>query len=186
MTEEERALDEAQKIYADISSWLNFCELKHAGMFAAYMALFIAVLQLEIDGWIGAQVVVLLALIPCLICNVISFIPVLNQRKWIKKASWRKIHPNLKVNRVFYNSIFQQSHTISNGKLNDVRSDYKNFFMSEFSGARLVSGSLLDNYLDQIVEVSSVAAIKYYLFGLACKMSSLIVVTVVVLIIVIA
>ena len=185
MTEEERALEEAQKIYADVSSWLNFCELKHAGMFAAYMALFIAIVQLKVH-WGEVQALVLIALLLCLICNVVSFIPFLIQREWIKKVSWRKIPPNLKVNRVFYNSIFRQSHTMVNGKLNDVRSDYKNFFMSEFSGVRLASGSLLDNYLDQIVEVSSVAAIKYYLFGLACKMSSLIVLTVVVLIIVIA
>lgn len=184
---EERALEEAQKIYADVSSWLNFCELKHAGMFAAYMALFIAVLQLESNVWVGARVIVLLALMPCLICNVTSFIPFLNQRKWIKKASWRKISPNVKVNRVFYNSIFQQSHTMVNGILNDVPSDYKNFFMSGVSSqVTLVPGSLLDNYLDQIIDISDVAAIKYYLFGLACKISALVVFAVVVLIVFIA
>lgn len=186
MTEQEQAMEEAQKIYADVSSWLNFCELKHAGMFAAYVALFIAVVQLDIEVWVGARVLVLAALMPCLICNAISFIPLLNYKERLKKKSWQSTMLNSNENRVFYRSIFQKSHNIVNGKLNDVRPDYKNLFMSGFPGAQLAPGSLLDNYLDQIVEVSSVAAIKYYLFGLACKMSVLIVFAVIALIICIA
>lgn len=176
MKEDERqALEEAQKIYADVSNWLNFCELKHAGMFAAYIALFIAVLQLETSICIGARIAVLSAILVCVVINGLSFIPFLNQSKWIVRKCRNVIRINGNENKVFYQSIFARSVRIKNDKAVDSRNDYKQLFMKEFPGKILQPGSLLDNYLDQIVDISMVVSIKAYLFSIACKFSVLVI-----------
>lgn len=173
------ALEEAQKIYADISNWLNFCEIKHAGMLAAYIALFIAILQLEILSSEAIRAGVLLVMLLNIAIHVISFFPFLNRNQYVRYKARIALEDTLEQNnRVFYQSIFVQSNQIDQNVVKDTREDYKKFFLEEFSNyssenQQLVveTGSLLDNYLDQVVEVSAVASVKVYLFEIACKLS---------------
>lgn len=176
---EYNALEEAQKIYADISSWLNFCEIKHAGMFAAYIALFIAVLQLEILRYEAVRAGVLLIMLFNIAIHVASFFPFLNRNKYVRYRALAALKNILKQkNRVFYQSIFVQSNQIDRNVIKDIRENYKKFFLEAFSNCSsedqqmvIKTGSLLDNYLDQVVEVSVVASVKAYLFEIACKLS---------------
>ena len=46
---ETETMQEIQNIYTDVSEWLKFAEAKHAGLFAVWTAVLIAVMS--IDGF---------------------------------------------------------------------------------------------------------------------------------------
>ena len=182
------ALEQAQKIYEDVSGWLNFCEIKHAGMFAAYVALFIAIMQSisEIPTWSG--VFGLAAALLCACINGVSFVPFLNQSNIVVRRCRAKISESIyrDKNLVFYQAIFAQSVTLNRNGYDDTRANYKNEFLSQF-GIRLEQCSpLLNDYLSQIVDVSLVASVKAYLFTVACKCSIIFIASIICMLVCIA
>lgn len=158
------AIQELKDIYSDVSEWLKFAEAKHAGFFAAG----IAVVAIILDKCQGISVKSCLAIIiPILLMipSLISQIPFLNQHPFLvrKTAQYYKkknIAENIMQNNVFYLGIFIRSQA----DLNMFKSEYLQQIRAEDQ-----SDILLNSYLDQIIAVSKVASIKYYLFEVAVK-----------------
>ena len=70
-------IEQLEKIYLDVSEWLKFLELKHAGMLAAWIAVFVAIMSVEKAG----EIISIMTII-CLIgisLSIIPFCPFLNQ-----------------------------------------------------------------------------------------------------------
>lgn len=162
--ENQNAIQEMKDIYSDISEWLKFAEAKHAGFFAAG----IAIIAIILDKCQGVNMKSCLAIIiPVLIMlpSLISQIPFLNGhptlvKRTVKYYSNKNIMQNNGQNNVFYLSIFIRSQTHSN--------TFKATYLNQM-GATDHSDILLNSYLDQIVEISKVASIKYYLFHVAIR-----------------
>lgn len=180
------ALQQAQYIYDDVSKWLNFCELKHAGMFAAYIALFIAITQIKHEIPLCLVVLGLIVTMICAGINGFSFMPFLNRNKRVVCALRTRISGLRSENLVFYQAIIVQSITFNENGYMDTRERYKSAFLSEFSLTQANCGRLIDNYLDQIVEISLVTFIKACLFDIACKCSAVAIALMVIMIICIA
>ena len=180
------ALQQAQYIYDDVSKWLSFCELKHAGMFAAYIALFIAIMQIQYDIPLWSVALGLISTLVCACINGFSFIPFLNRNKRVVCALRKRISGLRSENLVFYQAIVVQSITLNENGYTDSREDYKTAFLSKFSLTMRECNGLIDNYLDQIVETSLIASIKAYLFDIACRCSILVIAAMIVMIVCIA
>lgn len=158
-------LEEVQKIYSDVSEWLKFLEAKHAGLFAAWTAVLIAVFTL--DGFIEwpmfeKAIVIIPILIGCGI-NLFSFTPFLNRCKLLKSRCYKKYY-KYAGNPVFYQSIFVSTYNDENDMKISI-GKYKKILENTFDNT--LDDSLLTDYLKQVIEVSAVGTIKAYLFSIA-------------------
>lgn len=162
-------LEELKSIYQDINEWLKFAEAKHAGLFAALIALFIAILTEE-SLFSCCPLIksgILIFLIIGILFDLLSFFPFLNRCPLIRKMCYQKYKTH-SGNLVFYQSIFID--TCPNGVYNSNScSIYKAKFLSNFSQQE--DNGLIDDYVKQIIQVSIVGTIKIYLFNLATKLS---------------
>lgn len=161
---EAAALQEIQNIYTDVSEWLKFAEAKHAGLFAVWTAVLIAVIS--IDGFFDKitiiKGVILVAVLIGILIDLISFLPFLNRSTFIQKLCLHK-YCGYTGNSVFYQTIFVD--TYSEKGLQDSVEKYSKILKRR--GLKLCNSELEKDYLKQIIEVSTVGTIKVYLFGMA-------------------
>lgn len=158
--ENQNAIQEMKDIYSDISEWLKFAEAKHAGFFAAGIAI-IAIILDKCQGINTQSCLAVIISVLLMLPSLISQIPFLNTHPFfIRKTIKHYGKKNILKNNVFYLSIFLWSQA----DLNTFKVEYLNQM-----GATDHSTVLLNSYLNQIIEVSKVASIKYYLFEVAVK-----------------
>lgn len=163
MNDNERAISLAQTIYQDINEWLKFAEAKHAALIAAWIALWIGIISLELQyPFTIVQYTALICIMLCASINFLSFFPLLNKSARLKKRCVKK-YSNTSQNTLFYISIFIQSANPNT---------YKASFMNTLEMPIQPIPKLLDNYLNQIIDVSAVATIKVYLFALSLKLAA--------------
>lgn len=163
MDDNDRAISLAQNIYQDINEWLKFAEAKHAALLAAWIALWIGIISLEIENsYVIVQQVALFFIALCASINFLSFFPFLNKSDIIKKLCLKE-YDAAPDNILFYISIFIQSAD---------QNVYKTNFMNSLGGTNISSSGLLDHYLNQIIDVSTVATIKVYLFAISLKLAA--------------
>lgn len=164
MAQNGQAISLAQTIYQDINEWLKFAEAKHAALLAAWIALWIGIASLEIqEPFIKVRCIALICITICGFFNFLSFLPFLNKSECLKKRCMKK-YGGAKDNILFYLSVFIQSAPETTG-----RNTYKANFMNSLECGDSAPCKLLDNYLDQIIDVSTVATIKVYLFSLSLQ-----------------
>lgn len=154
------AVQELKDIYSDISDWLKFAEAKHAAFIAAGIAI-VAVILDKFKEVNSQSVSAILVLILCMFPSLFSQIPFLNQNKTLINIVVKHYcKSNIAKNNVFYLSIFIRSQIDCDA----FRTEYLNEIgVTEFDDA------LVNSYLDQIIDVSKVASIKYWLFDFAVK-----------------
>ncbi len=163
MSDNERAISLAQTIYQDINEWLKFAEAKHAALIAAWIALWIGIISLDLQyPFTIVQFTALICIILCASINFFSFFPLLNKSECLKRRCVKK-YSNTSQNTLFYISIFIQSANPNT---------YKTNFMKTLEIPKHPISKLLDNYLNQIIDVSAVATIKVYLFAISLKLAS--------------
>ncbi|GFO85837.1 hypothetical protein [Anaerostipes butyraticus] len=160
------AMQEIQYIYKDVSEWLKFAEVKHAGLFAVWTAILISLVS-EKD-WFNEPLVentfLLIIAFGGSLINIISFIPFLNRSQYIKEKCYQK-YCKYANNSVFYQSVFVATYS----KIGIQDSVEKYIRMLEKKGVHFENIQLEEDYLKQIIEVSTVATIKIYLFNVAVK-----------------
>ena len=163
-------LEELQKIYTDVSEWLRFIETKHAAVFAVWTAVLIAVLSIN-EFWnleLYQMILILIPIVMGILINLLAFMPFLNRWSALKERCYKINQNNQSMgnNRVFYQSIFVQTYV--NGQGTDAAvSRYKDLFRN--CSNLPVQGGLEEDYMRQVIEVSTVASIKVYLFGISVK-----------------
>ena len=158
--DEVRILQELQTIYADVSEWLRFAEVKHAGLFAVWTAILIAVVNIDSffnNITIGKTLFIIVILVGIAI-DLLAFFPFLNRCEIIKQWCYRE-YRKYSGNSLFYQSIFVDTYG----------ADPVNKYSTILTGKGLVlkNSELEKDYLKQIVEVSTVGTIKVYLFRIA-------------------
>ena len=128
-TENKNTLEELKNIYSDASEWLKFLEAKHAGLFAVWTALLIALFSADqfYDLQLCGQIVLTLLVCTGILINAVALAPFLNQQKGLKKYIQDKAFSKYKEcgeSAVFYISIF-----VKNCKEKDKKIlDNNNFF----------------------------------------------------------
>lgn len=154
-------LEELKKIYEDNCNWLTYAELKNG----ALITLAGVVVGFISGSGLGITLKTLLEVLGIIVIIIsgISFIPFLNSskciRKLCKKHYIRKKYYNSLVakNVVFYVSIFLST-----------KDDYKKAVLETIPhGENYTFNKLELNYIEQIYQISTIAAIKYYLFNIA-------------------
>lgn len=153
-------IEQLEKIYSDVSEWLKFLELKHAGMLAAWIAVFVAIMSVENTG----EIISIMTII-CLVgisLSIIPFCPFLNQNDLIKNICHKRYCKNVGKNPLFYKDIFVESYT-KNRRI-DTLEKYKK--MLEIELGITVNTLSEEAYIAQIVDVSTVATIKAYWFNI--------------------
>lgn len=158
-------LDEVQKIYNDVSEWLKFAEAKHAGLFAIWMALLIGIVSTDLFLMLNMPLKVMIIIVILLgsSINLFSFVPSLNRFKWLKSHCFKK-YSSIGENVVFYQSIFVKTYK---DNMNDSIEEYKKILTRKGFGT--IDGDLINDYIRQVIEVSTVGTIKVYLFSSAVK-----------------
>lgn len=153
-------LDEVQKIYNDVSEWLKFAEAKHAGLFAIWMALLIGIVSTDLFLTLNMPLRVMIIIVILLgsSINLFSFVPFLNRFEWLKSHCFKK-YSSIGENVVFYQSIFVKTYK---DNINESIEEYKNILARRGFG-------VINDYIRQVIEVSTVGTIKVYLFSLAVK-----------------
>lgn len=167
-------LEEIQKIYNDVSEWLKFLEAKHAGLFAVWTAMFIAIITID-DFWnidIFIRTAVIIIILIGITINLLSFVPFLNRVLFLKKKCYEKYKKN-KNNMIFYQSIFVSTYSEEN-KIQDSIEKYKQILSESFP--QEPDGKIINDYIKQIIQVSEVAAIKAYLFNIATTYTFIIII----------
>ncbi len=154
-----------EQIYINVSDWLKFAESKHAGVFAAWVAIFIALLSSSDYFNISQKAFVIISVI-CLIgvlINVISFFPFLNRFTFLKERCRNK-YSHYSGSAIFYQSIFVD--TYSNNPEESINKYQQ--ILKEKSNLNF-DDNLSRDYLLQIIQMSTVASLKIYLFELSIK-----------------
>lgn len=157
-------LEEVQKIYNDVSEWLKFLEAKHAALFAVWTALLIAVVTADffVEAIILWKAVLVIPILVGSMINMISFIPFLNRCKFLRERCYQKYKTSTD-NIVFYQAIFSKTYQSNNSEEDKYKELLEEYFERE------IDDKLTKDYIKQIVEVSTVASIKAYLFSVAVK-----------------
>ncbi|MBS6161140.1 MAG: hypothetical protein KIC52_07800 [Firmicutes bacterium] len=161
-------LEEVQKIYNDISEWLKYAETKNAGVFAVWTAFLIGIATSDIywELHIYIQILLLFPLLFGLMLTTLTFLPFLNRISFLKQMCYRKYKGTRKQkNILFYQDVF-----VAAGYKEDrseAVEEYRKLFSKKVG--RIVQGELVDEYFQQIVDVSTVAIIKIYLFGISVR-----------------
>lgn len=167
-------IDELKNIYADVSEWLKFAETKHAALFAFWTAILIGVLTSDYCNTLDSCLyyfIIIVILIGGLL-NLISFVPFLNRCKRLKKRCYH-VYKNISGNRIFYQSIFIDTFCNS-GRIEDSIKKYQDLLGITFEEKedKMIlkdATGILNDYIRQIIEVSQVATIKYYIFNIAIQ-----------------
>lgn len=169
-----KCLEEVQKIYGDASEWLKFIETKHAGLFAVWTAFFIAVITSDFFGNIEIffKAIIIIPILIGILIDLASFVPFLNQSKMLRKRSYKYYSKNT-GNMVFYVSIFIDTYSEEKDIEYSVER-YKTIIAEENYDD--LNTKIVTDYVKQIIDVSTVATIKAYLFNLATKYTSLIII----------
>ncbi len=158
-------LDEVQKIYNYVSEWLKFAEAKHAGLFAIWIALLIGVVSTDLFSTLNMtlQVIIIIVILLGSSINLFSFVPFLNRFVWLKNHCFKK-YSSIGENVVFYQSIFVKTYK---DNIDESIEEYKKILARK--GFGVINDNLINDYIRQIIEVSTVGTIKVYLFSLAVK-----------------
>lgn len=159
-----KALQELQAIYADVSEWLRFAEAKHAGLFAVWTAILIAVISIDsfFDRITMEKALLLIIILVGIMIDLISFLPFLNRDARIRRWCYKE-YKRYSGNSLFYQSIFVDTYSESGDSIHK----YKTILAGK--GLELENSELEKDYLKQIVEVSTVGTIKVYLFRVAAQ-----------------
>lgn len=151
----------------DVSEWLKFVEAKHAGLFAVWTALMIAIISNNHLGdkiTVGKAIIFIVVIIGIAI-NALSFMPFLNRCKGIKRFCYNKYAKQLiDGNLIFYQEIFVATYS---DNIQDSLKKYEKAF--EDKELQLQDNKLAMDYLKQIIEVSTVGTIKVFLFNIAVR-----------------
>lgn len=166
------SLEELKCIYTDASEWLKFLEAKHAGLFAVWTALLIAVFSIDqfynLQVW--EQIVLIILICLGIMINAVALTPFLNQqtglKKYIQKKAYNK-YKNCSENAVFYVAIFVSTYNKESDYLMEALSKYKDILKTRKLDK--LDELLCKDYINQIVNVSIVGSIKAYLFDLATE-----------------
>ena len=162
MNDSEQAISLAQTVYQDINEWLKFTEAKHAALLAAWIALWIGIISIDLQyPFTIVRYTALICITLCASINFLSFFPFLNKMDILQKLCRQK-YDGASNNVLFYISIFIQSAD---------RNAYKVNFMNSLGKTNISSFGLFDHYLNQIIDVSTVTTIKVYLFALSLKLA---------------
>ena len=156
-------LNEIKKIYEENIQWLNFAELKNGALLTVSLAVLAFVSQIDINSYLKCILMICFSLL-CLICMT-SFIPFLNQSKWIKEQVRRKYATKYgslldnNNNIIFYVNIF-----LSN------TNDYKLALIDVINNGQAYDFKKLENnYIFQLFQICTISSIKYYIFNFAVK-----------------
>lgn len=149
--------EELKAIYDENIQWLNFAELKNGALLTMMLALLGIITQIEMSIYITTFFAVFSIVIAC-IC-ILSFVPFSNRLKflsnYIKEEYAKKNTGSLNSkNIIFYVEIFV-----------DGKDRYKEALIKVLNQNSNYPFSLLEeNYIEQILQISTIASIKYYLF----------------------
>lgn len=162
------SLEEIQKIYQDVSEWLKFAEAKHAGLFAAWIAIFISLFSENNTFYSSLKLksIILVLLLIGASINLCSFIPFLNRCSIIRELCYRK-YKSVSGNQVFYQSIFVDTYTGKKYQHLESCNKYKKIIMGTFNINN--ASPLIDDYIRQVIENATVGTVKIYLFDLSVK-----------------
>lgn len=156
---EKNTLAELKTIYTDISNWLKFAEAKHAAFIAVIIGILSLVKDIHETTICGIGIFVTLCMgLP----SIIAQMPFLNRKDFIRK-SVTKYYRNKRINSniLFYLSIYLESQK--------GRQQFKTEYLARM-GVSNSENIFIDSYLEQIIDISEIATIKYYLFEVAMKM----------------
>lgn len=154
-------LQELKSIYDENINWLNFAELKN-GALLTISGLFLQIILDHIDTeWMKWALVCLCSLV--LMVSSISFIPFLNSNCCVKCLAKRyyckKYTDSLNArNIIFYVNIFLSSL--------ESYTEAVNKSITENGDLDCLS----KNYIKQIMEISTIASIKYFIFGISMRL----------------
>lgn len=154
-------MNELKEIYADNNNWLNFAELKNGALLAISLALFEVVIDIIVIPVLQIFLICMNGIVILICC--ISFIPFLNNNDIIKKLAVQ--HYSIKYsnsldskNIVFYINIFLSSEAQYKSAIQKATNKTNGFNLME------------ENYINQIRAISTISAIKYYLFSIAMNL----------------
>lgn len=164
--------DNIKEIYHDAAEWLKFLEAKHTALFAAWIAILIAIFSIDDFYAINIinQVIIVSTICLGLIINALALVPFLNNSKsiaeFIKKRAYEK-YKGYGNNAVFYITIFTQTYNIDNNFSDDSLNKYKDIL--QMRNLKGLNKPLVHDYISQIIDVSTICCIKAYLFDLATR-----------------
>ncbi|MBR5597605.1 MAG: hypothetical protein IKW30_09395 [Lachnospiraceae bacterium] len=157
--------EELKNIYSDVSEWLKYAEVKHAGILVFWTALVVA--AFSVDKFYNLtdelQIYILLAMVLGILINIFALVPFTNRIKWLKKMCYNR-YKEYAGNLVFYQSIFV-SVSLPNLTLDEEADRYKEILKEEFG--YVPQGKIITDYIKQIIEVATVATIKTFLFSIS-------------------
>lgn len=165
-------LEELKHIYADVSEWLKFLEAKHAGLFAVWTAVIIALFSTDqfYKLLIWKQVAMVILACVGILISAIALVPFLNQQKILKKCIQKMAYnkyKGYKENTVFYTATFVSTYNTDTDYRNEAFNRYKAILESR--NFEDLDDPLNQDYMNQIIDVSTVGSIKAYLFNVATK-----------------
>lgn len=158
--------DELKEIYKENVEWLNFAELKNGALLAISGVLLQIIFEHVDDIFLRTLFIVLYSLV--IVITSVSFIPFLNSNKIIKwfakKYYKRRKYKGCKEasNIIFYVNIFLSSE--------------EEYIEKAVEMLHLKSKELDDfekNYIKQLFPISTIVAIKYFLFDIAMRIFAL-------------
>lgn len=163
------SLEELQKIYTDVSEWLKYAETKHAGLFAVWTAFLIAMLSIDEFYKISITLRIAALIIVCIGMGIdlLSFLPFTNRVDFLRKRCYKK-YSSYHGNVVFYQTIYVDTFCTKEEK-NSENSVSKYKKILEGKKLQGLDEPLIQDYMQQIIEVSAVGIIKIYLFNIAIK-----------------
>lgn len=158
---------ELKDIYNDNMQWLNFAELKN-GALLTLTAVILGLLNDVMGNCNMKYVFLFLGVIIIAIC-MFSYYPYLNkiiQKRGrlyeIVKKSYKKTGKDAleSMNVVFYVSVFLSEKKLYMKAIKKVLGLDKDYLFTHME----------ENYIDQIIAISNISCIKYYMFKLAIRL----------------
>lgn len=147
---------EIKKIYEENIQWLNFAELKNGALLTLCVATLGFIIQLNLNVCLK-NIAIIFVMIILLIC-ICSFIPFLNQNKYIKKLAYKSYSKKYNSSLIDNNVIFYVNIFLSNKQV------YKKALKDILEKPNYSFSKLDNNYLNQIIQISTIASIKYFIF----------------------
>ena len=171
-TESKNTLEELKNIYSDAPEWLKFLEAKHAGLFAVWTALLFALFSTDrfYDLQLFGQIVLVLLACSGILIDTAALTPFLNQQKGLKKYIQKKTYSKYKdcgENSVFYISIFVKTYSTGRNCRSEEIRKYNEILHNRNLGN--LDELLCKDYINQIIDISTVGSVKAYLFDIATK-----------------
>lgn len=147
-----------KEIYEDNTNWLNFAELKN-GALLAISGVFLQIIIDSIDSFGLRWLLVFLCVIIILLTGL-SFIPFLNSNKsikWLAKEFYDRKYTNSlnSGNIFFYVNVFLSSE------------DEYTEAVKSITNKKDDLNEIEKNYIKQIMAISTIASIKYFIFTIS-------------------